>query len=102
MILGVYARELGPVFAEALRGMGVERALVVCGMESLDEISIAGGTWVRLSYLCVIRYSNVGGCCSDGVVGLVVGEWRYYDYYTPSFPFRTSNSSLKHSRRSVT
>lgn len=45
MILGVYARELGPVFAEALRGMGVERALIVCGMESLDEISIAGGTW---------------------------------------------------------
>ncbi|KAG9093021.1 anthranilate phosphoribosyltransferase [Ceratobasidium sp. UAMH 11750] len=45
MILGVYARELGPVFAEALRGMGVRRALVVCGMESLDEISIAGGTW---------------------------------------------------------
>ncbi|KAH7337279.1 anthranilate phosphoribosyltransferase, TrpD [Rhizoctonia solani] len=45
MILGVYTRELGPVFAETLRGMGVERALVVCGMESLDEISIAGGTW---------------------------------------------------------
>ncbi|KAG9083100.1 anthranilate phosphoribosyltransferase [Ceratobasidium sp. 392] len=45
MVLGVYARELGPVFAEALRGMGVKRALVVCGMESLDEISIAGGTW---------------------------------------------------------
>ncbi|KAG9127269.1 anthranilate phosphoribosyltransferase [Ceratobasidium sp. 392] len=45
MILGVYARELGPVFAEALRGMGVKRALVICGMESLDEISIAGGTW---------------------------------------------------------
>ncbi|KAJ1303062.1 hypothetical protein OPQ81_011263 [Rhizoctonia solani] len=45
MILGVYTRELGPVFAETLREMGVERALVVCGMESLDEISIAGGTW---------------------------------------------------------
>ncbi|CAE6436180.1 unnamed protein product [Rhizoctonia solani] len=45
MILGVYTRELGPVFAETLRGMGVERALVVCGMESMDEISIAGGTW---------------------------------------------------------
>ncbi|KAB5590934.1 Anthranilate phosphoribosyltransferase [Ceratobasidium theobromae] len=45
MILGVYSRDLGPVFAETLRGMGVQRALVVCGMESLDEISIAGGTW---------------------------------------------------------
>ncbi|KAG9119238.1 anthranilate phosphoribosyltransferase [Ceratobasidium sp. 392] len=49
MILGVYARELGPVFAEALRGMGVKRALVICGMESLDEISIAGGTWASSS-----------------------------------------------------
>ncbi|KAG8682526.1 anthranilate phosphoribosyltransferase [Ceratobasidium sp. 423] len=45
MILGVSTRELGPVFAETLRGMGVERAMVVCGMESMDEISIAGGTW---------------------------------------------------------
>jgi anthranilate phosphoribosyltransferase len=31
MVLGVYARELGLVFAEALRGMGTERALVVAG-----------------------------------------------------------------------
>ncbi|CAE7184186.1 unnamed protein product [Rhizoctonia solani] len=44
MILG----ELGPVFAEALRGMGVEWALVVCGMGSMDEISIASGTWEYL------------------------------------------------------
>jgi anthranilate phosphoribosyltransferase len=40
------------VFAEALRGMGTERALVVCGMKSLDEVSIAGGTWVSLSVGC--------------------------------------------------
>jgi anthranilate phosphoribosyltransferase len=46
MVMGVYDPELGPVFAEALRGIGVERALVVCGMENLDEISIAGGTRV--------------------------------------------------------
>lgn len=46
MVLGVYNPELGPVFAEAMRGIGVQRAMVVCGMENLDEISIAGGTRV--------------------------------------------------------
>ena len=45
MILGVYTKSLGPVFARALREGGVRRALVVCGQEGLDEISIAGGTW---------------------------------------------------------
>ncbi|KAG8908948.1 anthranilate phosphoribosyltransferase [Tulasnella sp. 403] len=46
MVLGVYIKPLGPVFARALRDAGVKRALVVCGQEGLDEISIAGGTWV--------------------------------------------------------
>lgn len=46
MVLGVYTQELGPIFAEALKQAGVKRALVVCGQEGLDEISIAGGTWV--------------------------------------------------------
>ncbi|KAG8995900.1 anthranilate phosphoribosyltransferase [Tulasnella sp. JGI-2019a] len=45
MVLGVYTRSLGPVFARALRDGGIERAIVVCGQEGLDEISIAGGTW---------------------------------------------------------
>jgi len=45
MVLGVYTKSLGPVFARALRDAGVERAMVVCGQEGLDEISIAGGTW---------------------------------------------------------
>jgi anthranilate phosphoribosyltransferase len=46
MVLGVYTKNLGPVFARALRDGGVKRAMVVCGQEGLDEISIAGGTWV--------------------------------------------------------
>jgi len=47
MILGVPKREMGQVFAEALRdGGAIRRAMVVCGMEGLDEISCAGGTWV--------------------------------------------------------
>ncbi len=46
MVLGVAKYELGDTFAEVLRLLGVERALVVCGKEGLDEVSIAGPTWV--------------------------------------------------------
>jgi len=45
MVLGVAERELGPIFAQSLREGGVERALVVCGAEGLDEISCAGDTF---------------------------------------------------------
>ena len=44
MVLGVAERELGPPFARSLARGGVERALVVCGAEGLDEISCAGAT----------------------------------------------------------
>ncbi|GAA5866920.1 hypothetical protein JCM8547_003917 [Rhodosporidiobolus lusitaniae] len=46
MIVGVHSPYLGPIFAEALRITGAERAWVVCGAEGLDEISIAGDTHV--------------------------------------------------------
>jgi len=46
MVLGVSDRALGQPFAEALKESGVTRAYVVCGMEGLDEVSIAGSTWV--------------------------------------------------------
>ncbi|KAK6906570.1 anthranilate phosphoribosyltransferase [Kwoniella mangroviensis CBS 10435] len=45
MLLGVAKQELGDTFAEVLRLLNVERALVVCGKEGLDEISPAGETW---------------------------------------------------------
>jgi anthranilate phosphoribosyltransferase len=54
MLLGVANKQLGDTFAEVLRLLKVERALVVCGKEGLDEISIAGETWV-----CLFR-SNKG------------------------------------------
>lgn len=44
MVLGVAEPELGNTFAQSLRDGGVQRALVVCGAESLDEISCAGDT----------------------------------------------------------
>ncbi|EJC98359.1 anthranilate phosphoribosyltransferase, TrpD [Fomitiporia mediterranea MF3/22] len=44
LVLGVAEPALGQPFAESLRDSGVERALVVCGAEHLDEISCAGNT----------------------------------------------------------
>ena len=43
-IVGVAEQSMGPVFAEALRLSGAEKAMVVCGAENLDEISCAGKT----------------------------------------------------------
>ncbi|KAJ0104097.1 nthranilate phosphoribosyltransferase [Diaporthe amygdali] len=43
-VIGVARRDLGPVFAEALRLNGVRKAMVVCGDEELDEVSCAGPT----------------------------------------------------------
>ena len=44
-VIGIARRDLGPVFAEALRLSGSRKALVVCGEEDLDEISCAGRTY---------------------------------------------------------
>lgn len=44
MIVGVAEPWLGPVFVHALKSGGVQRALVVCGKEKLDELSCAGET----------------------------------------------------------
>lgn len=45
-IVGVYSREVMPIYAEALLGLGVERAWVVASRDELDEISIADETYV--------------------------------------------------------
>ncbi|RKF54942.1 Anthranilate phosphoribosyltransferase [Golovinomyces cichoracearum] len=44
-VLGVARREIGPVFAEALKILGTSKTLIVCGEENLDEISCAGNTY---------------------------------------------------------
>lgn len=44
-LLGVARRDIGPVFADALKMSGAKKAMVVCGEEDLDEISCAGRTF---------------------------------------------------------
>jgi len=44
MVLGIAEPELGPTFAQSLKDDGVKKALIVCGLEKLDEISCAGPT----------------------------------------------------------
>ena len=45
-LLGVGRPELRTVMAEALRLLGIERALVVCGEDGLDEVTLNGATRV--------------------------------------------------------
>src|SRR5580700_3391371 len=44
-VVGVARRDLGPVFADALKAGGSKKAMVICGAEDLDEISCAGETF---------------------------------------------------------
>ncbi|KAJ5567428.1 Glycosyl transferase family 3 [Penicillium sp. DV-2018c] len=43
-MIGVAYQSLGPVFAEAFKQSGAKKAMIVCGLEDMDEISCAGKT----------------------------------------------------------
>lgn len=43
-LVGVAYQSLGPVFARAFQLSGAKKAMIVCGLEDLDEISCAGKT----------------------------------------------------------
>ena len=45
-VLGVYDKNLTRTIAEVLNNLGTKRAFVVCGYDTLDEISITGPTLV--------------------------------------------------------
>ena len=64
-LLGVYAASLVPVVAETLARLGTERALVVHGLEGLDEISPSGPTraaWVEAGQVREVElHPEVGG-----------------------------------------
>lgn len=59
-VIGIARRDLGPVFAEALRLSGSRKALVVCGEEDLDEISCAGRT-----YCWMLQETDLDASSSD-------------------------------------
>ncbi len=46
-VIGVFSREILPVFAEVMRTMGATRAMVVCGGDGMDEITLTGKTYVN-------------------------------------------------------
>ncbi|KIY43354.1 anthranilate phosphoribosyltransferase, TrpD [Fistulina hepatica ATCC 64428] len=46
MVLGIADENIGDTYARSLREGGVERVMIVCGYEALDEISCAGPTHV--------------------------------------------------------
>jgi len=41
-VAGICNKDIGPMYAQALAGLGLERALVVMGFEGLDEVSPSG------------------------------------------------------------
>jgi len=65
-ILGVAKRDMGPIFADALRLSGSRKALIVCGAEDLDEISCAGP-----SYCWHLRSRSHGASSSDSDTEIV-------------------------------
>lgn len=46
-VIGVFSREKVSVFAMVMARMGVKRAMVVCGDNSMDEITVTGKTYVN-------------------------------------------------------
>ena len=62
-LVGVASPDLVSLYAEAMRLLGTERAIVVSGMEGLDEMSIAGPTRIEgigLDVPCELSPSDAG------------------------------------------
>lgn len=46
-VIGVFSREILPVFAKVMQTMGATRAMVVCGSDGMDEITVTGKTYIN-------------------------------------------------------
>ena len=46
-VIGVFSRDMVPVFAMVMKEMGVRNAMVVCGSDGMDEITVTGKTYVN-------------------------------------------------------
>ncbi len=54
MLLGVYDKALTRPIAEVLKNLNIERALVVYGLDGLDEVTLSANT-----HICELRDSNI-------------------------------------------
>ena len=100
MLLGVANEKLGDTYAEVLRLLRVERALVVCGKEGLDEISIAGETTVGQTQSYMKR-SAKSGCRHGGSRTVKLPEARSTPPETSVFPHIHSLPSEAQHRNSM-
>lgn len=46
-VIGVFSRDKVSVFSRVMSAMGVKRAMVVCGCDGMDEITVTGKTYVN-------------------------------------------------------
>lgn len=46
-VIGVFSKDILPVFAEVMRTMGATRAMVVHGSDGMDEITVTGKTYIN-------------------------------------------------------
>lgn len=46
-VIGVFSKEILPVFARVMQTMGATRAMVVCGADGMDEITVTGKTCIN-------------------------------------------------------
>ena len=53
-VVGVYSRKLMHTMAEVLQSLGLQHALVVCGEDGLDELTITG-----INHLCELKKGRI-------------------------------------------
>lgn len=46
-VIGVFSVDMVPIFARVMKDMGVTRAMVICGEDGMDEITVTGKTYVN-------------------------------------------------------
>ncbi len=46
-VIGVFSRDKVSVFANVMKAMGVKNAMIVCGNDGMDEITVTGKTYVN-------------------------------------------------------
>src|SRR3546814_1510580 len=57
-LIGIARPDYVPIYAEALREIGTDRAMVISGEEGLDELSLAGGNAIAEIERDVMRRSE--------------------------------------------